>query len=191
MKTTDHKLVNKCISDSHVCCRFHSLVCGCRLSQSHKSKFAFETKKKRTTNGTKSSTFSFENFIVAIWVFINVYLIKKYVRLLIVLACKAQDLLCTGFRCEGRRIAYVCVWLMFECFFHYVPITNSISIWLGSTWAQPHTPTPALNSSELKLSIQHSAHTHTFIGHINWSQMVRAFSVHRPFQALLIIMIAH
>lgn len=108
MKTTDHKLVNKCISDSHVCCRFHSLVCGCCLSQSHKSKFAFETKKKRTTNEMESSTFSFENFIVAIWVFINVYLIK-YVRLLIVLACKVQDTLCTGFRCEGRHIAYVCV----------------------------------------------------------------------------------
>lgn len=148
MKTTDHKLVNKCISDSHVCGRFHSLVCGCCLSQSHKSKFAFETKKKRTTK-----------ILSLLFGFLSMYIWSSMYEYWLFWHIKHRTHCALDF--DAKDASHMCVWLTFECFFHYVPITNSIFIWLGSTWAQPHTPKPALNSSELKLSIQHSAHTHS------------------------------
>lgn len=75
MKTTSHKLVSKCISDSHVYCRFNGYLVCCCLSQSHKSKFAFE---KKNANGKENvKPFSLrKSFILPLVLFLIIPFLK-------------------------------------------------------------------------------------------------------------------
>lgn len=115
------------------------------LSQSHKSEFAFEGKKNSNVSFQTSSSLVFFFIIVLLKYISHDYWLFWHLQV---------KYSCTLDSVRRTRCIYVVV---FECFFHYVPMINSIPIWIRSTCVSKLKHTHV--NSNVFWSSQHSTFT--------------------------------
>lgn len=155
MKTTSHKLVNKCISDSHVYCRFNGYLVCCCLSQSYKSKFAIwkngESERTNKITEKRPTFFSLQKVLYRhrkyrdFFIIVCVCALLKYIShdywLFWHLQVECVPDSSAPFARRTPSSFSMHMWEvghLFECVFfpffsNYVPMINSISICQGST----------------------------------------------------------